>query len=359
MELHGLTTLKLARYRLHLRSLEDATLPLFLGSTLRGAFGHALKKSVCLMSHRNCAQCLVADQCIYPYLFETPTPPEVLPLRGQQQAPHPFILSPPILHQVDEDLCNAHKSSGPDASQDNMASLNFVEAYIPLARHRHLAAGDEIIFDLMLIGRAIDYLPYVVFTVSEMAHTGLGVKRARFELSSVEALTLAEPTEIIYTKESGRIAQHSSVASLTEMVTLRLRELPRRDALDLKFLSPTRIRIDGEPQARLDFYLLIRNLLRRVSLLNAVHGDTIFAPDYTSLLTKAAQITTQAQGFRWWDWDRYSNRQRTKIKMGGFIGPVRYAGESLEDFMPLVVAGELLGIGAGTSFGLGKYQIVA
>jgi hypothetical protein len=359
MELHGLTTLKLALYRLHLRSLEDVTLPLFLGSTLRGAFGHALKKSVCLMRHRNCAQCLVADQCIYPYLFETPAPPEVLQLRGQQQAPHPFILSPPILHQLDEDPRNSHTNSSPNATDDNTDSMDFIEAYIPSARHRHLVAGDEINFDLMLIGRAIDYLPYVVFTVSEMAHTGLGVKRARFELSSVEALTVAEPAETIYTKESGRIAQHTSVASLAEMISLRLRELPPRDALELKFLSPTRIRIDGEPQARLDFYLLARNLLRRVSLLSAVHGDTTFAPDYASLLTKASQITTQAQGLRWWDWERYSNRQRMKIKMGGFVGPVRYAGESLEDFMPLVAAGELLGIGAGTSFGLGKYQIVA
>jgi hypothetical protein len=359
MELHGLTTLKLARYRLHLRSLENATLPLFLGSTLRGAFGHALKKSVCPMSHRNCARCLVADQCIYPYLFETPAPPEALHLRGQQQAPHPFILSPPILHQLDEVSSNGHTNGDPDTAQDNTASLDFVKAYIPPARHRRLAAGDEIIFDLMLIGRAIDYLPYVVFTVSEMAHTGLGVKRAHFELSSVEALAVAEPPEIIYTKESGRIAQHTSVASLAEMVSLRLSELPQRDALDLKFLSPTRIRIDGEPQVRLDFYLLVRNLLRRVSLLNAVHGDMTFVPDYASLLTKASQIITQADGFRWWDWDRYSNRQRTKIKMGGFVGPVRYAGESMEDFMPLVAAGELLGIGAGTSFGLGKYRIVA
>ena len=88
--------LELSRYELKLRACQSASLPAFLGSTLRGAFGHALKEAVCVMNHRDCAKCLVADRCIYPYLFETPVPDDVPQLRGQQQAPHPFILTPPI-----------------------------------------------------------------------------------------------------------------------------------------------------------------------------------------------------------------------------------------------------------------------
>src|SRR5215217_4042481 len=89
--------LDLSRYELTLRASQAVSLPAFLGSTLRGAFGHALKEAVCVMSHRQCERCLVADRCIYPYLFETPVPPDVPQLRGQAQAPHPFILTPPML----------------------------------------------------------------------------------------------------------------------------------------------------------------------------------------------------------------------------------------------------------------------
>lgn len=58
--------LDLSRYELKLRACEPVSLPAFLGSTLRGAFGHALKEAVCVMNHRDCAKCLVADRCIYP-----------------------------------------------------------------------------------------------------------------------------------------------------------------------------------------------------------------------------------------------------------------------------------------------------
>src|SRR5262245_21107012 len=49
------------------------------------------------MDHRQCERCLLSDRCLYPYLFETPVPPDIPQLRGQKQAPHPFILTPPML----------------------------------------------------------------------------------------------------------------------------------------------------------------------------------------------------------------------------------------------------------------------
>src|SRR5262249_47261833 len=91
LKVEDFAALDMCRYRLRLRALEDASLPAFLGSTLRGAFGHALKRAVCVMRKRDCEQCLVGDRCLYPYLFETPPGASHL-LRGQIRAPHPFIL---------------------------------------------------------------------------------------------------------------------------------------------------------------------------------------------------------------------------------------------------------------------------
>lgn len=90
-------SLALSRYELRLTAQRATSLPPFLGSTLRGAFGHALKEVVYVMDHRDCGRCLVADRYLYPYLFEMPIPADVPQLRGQQKAPHPFILAPPNL----------------------------------------------------------------------------------------------------------------------------------------------------------------------------------------------------------------------------------------------------------------------
>jgi CRISPR/Cas system endoribonuclease Cas6 (RAMP superfamily) len=45
------------------------------------------------------------------------------------------------------------------------------------------------------------------------------------------------------------------------------------------------------------------------------------------------------------------------MKLGGVVGEITYEGD-ITAFMPYLKAGEILHIGKGTSFGLGKYQII-
>lgn len=339
MQSDDFSSLYVSRYELRLLARRDADLPAFLGSTLRGAFGHALKEAVCVMSHRDCARCMLADRCVYPYLFETPVPPDVPQLRGQQQAPHPFILMSPVL--------------------------------LPSDRRQQVAAGQELTFGLLLMGRAIDYLPYVVYAVSEMARRGLGVNRARFELASVAAIDERDARTTIYSGESERLAVSGSMTTkLSDLVRTRLEGILERKqaqaeaaattgSLKLRFMTPTRIRVEGDLQTSMSFELLARNLLRRVSLLAAVHGREKMSLDYRGLIADAAGVETRSVRLEWDDWERYSNRQQAKMKLGGFVGEVEYTGEAIEGYLPLLVAGEILHVGAATSFGLGKYEIVA
>jgi CRISPR/Cas system endoribonuclease Cas6 (RAMP superfamily) len=55
-------------------------------------------------------------------------------------------------------------------------------------------------------------------------------------------------------------------------------------------------------------------------------------------------------------WQRSTSK---KMKLGGFVGEVGFEGEGLPEFLPLVPAGEILHVGTGTSFGLGRYRIMA
>jgi hypothetical protein len=314
------SSLALSRHRFHLRALAPTPLPPFLGSTLRGAFGHALKEAVCVMEHRDCARCLVAERCIYAYLFETPVPLGLPLLRGQRQAPHPFVLIAPACDRPNQ--------------------------------------SEEVLFDLLLLGRAVECRPYVVFAAGEMARRGLGVARARFELAEVLALDERGSERLIYSAGARRLAADGPAKSLCDFVRARLEQLPEARTLKLRFLTPARIRVEGDLQAGLGFELLARNLPRRVSLLAAVHGCAPLELDFRALIALAGRVEARASALRWQDWERYSNRQQTKMKLGGLVGEIEYAGEAIREFLPLVVAGELLHVGAGTSFGLGRYEIL-
>lgn len=350
----------LSRYELTLRASESVSLPAFLGSTLRGAFGHALKEAICVMNHRDCIKCMVADRCIYPYLFETPVPPDVPQLRGQAQAPHPFILTPPMLKRPER----AERVSAHNLSDGRRVRLVHSPATDSPHGRRHISRGGGLVFGLLLMGRAVEYSTDVVHAVSDMARCGLGVERARFELTEVATIDEGGHRKPIYSGESQHIiVPNSAIMRLSDLVSQRLDQLATTsefsaDRLRLKFLTPARIRVEGDLQVGMSFELLVRNLLRRVSMLAAVHGRARLELDYRGLIDRAGKVETHSSALRWSDWERYSNRQHTKMSLGGFTGEVAYAGKAIEEFLPLIAAGEILHVGAGTSFGLGKYGIV-
>ena len=45
------------------------------------------------------------------------------------------------------------------------------------------------------------------------------------------------------------------------------------------------------------------------------------------------------------------------MKLGGFVGSITFEG-NMREFMPYLLAGEILHVGKGTGFGLGKYKII-
>ena len=98
----------------------------FAGATLRGGFGHAVKRPVCLWQPGECPRCLLRYRCVSPYVFETTPPPGGEKLRGISQIPRPYI----------------------------------IEANAGVAQT--VAAGERCDFALVLIGRAIDDFPYFI-----------------------------------------------------------------------------------------------------------------------------------------------------------------------------------------------------
>jgi CRISPR-associated endoribonuclease Cas6 len=293
---------------------EPLILPSYKGSTFRGGFGYAFRRIVCAVKAKDCADCLLKEKCVYSYVFETPPPSDTKIMRKYKAAPHPFVIEPP-----------------PE-------------------KRRGYKPGDEINFGLILIGRALDYLPYFIYTFDELGKTGIGKGKAKYHLQDVSC-----NGNSIYDSERKTLKTfETSYLSLTEILPL-----PRGDkeGLSLSFLTPTRILYNGILTLDLEFHIFIRNLLRRLSLLYYFHcnGDTS-EWDFKGIIEKAKEVKVREKSLRWYDWERYSGRQETRIKMGGFVGEITFEGD-IEPFMPLIKAGEVLHVGKGTGFGLGQFKI--
>lgn len=123
------------------------------------------------------------------------------------------------------------------------------------------------------------------------------------------------------------------------------------------FITPLRMKYNRDLVVKPEFHIIIRNLLRRLSLLGYFHCDGQRPQwNHVDIINHAEKITIESSALKWFDWERYSSRQDTRMKLGGLIGKITYYG-NIEPFMPFIQAGEILHIGKNTSFGLGKYLI--
>jgi hypothetical protein len=89
----GASSLVLTRYRVTVEALERLQLPAYLGSTLRGAFGHAFRTLCC--PGRPGEPCPAPASCPYHLVFETAPPPDATALRTHEEIARPFVLAAP------------------------------------------------------------------------------------------------------------------------------------------------------------------------------------------------------------------------------------------------------------------------
>jgi hypothetical protein len=301
-----------------MRAEEPARLPPYKGSTIRGAFGHAFRRVAC--PFRACPPCLLPKTCPYSYVFETPPRDETGLFARSSAVPHPFVLD------------------------------------LPVDGRTEYRAGESMTFGLVLVGKAIDFIPYFVVALREMGRAGLGRGRARWRLDRVEDAD-REGKRLLYDGTSG---DERLVCSATVHRGLDGRASALRDGgrVTLRFETPTRLRFEGRLNDRPEFHVLVRNLLRRVSALALYHCEFTLDLDYREIIRRAEAVATTAADLRWMDWERYSARQSAHMTLGGFRGSMTFEGE-LTPFLPFLRLGEIVHVGKGTAFGLGKYIITS
>lgn len=305
---------KIAHFTLHLRAAAVISLPPYKGSAFRGAFGHALKKAVCIRRDGTCGACLVKNSCVYFYVFETPVMPGAKVMRNYPYSPHPFVLRPPQEARTE------------------------------------WAEGDPFSCELLLVGRAVDYLPYFILTFERMGERGVGRGRGRFTL---ERITNGDEDAAVYSGETKTLGSGFHVVTGSELAAPE----DTANKITLTFLTPARLRYEGALTGEIEFHVLIRALLRRLSLLAYFHcGADPSTVDARGLIEKAKTVRTVQGDLAWRDWERYSTRQDARMKLGGLVGSVTYEGD-LGPFLPYLRLGELVHVGKGTSFGLGRYNI--
>lgn len=304
--------LPVARYRLEFEVTSPLSLPAYAGSTLRGAWGMALRTSACLTRAPVCDGCALLYTCPYAALFETRPPRERVPtLQDFSQVPRPYVIEPPVLGE---------------------------RLYVP---------GERLAFHIVLAGRALEQLRLIIEAHVRAFRRGVGKGNGTAELRRV--VHEGPPERVVLERAGGTIAPHAPT----------LPPVPELGpAVVLRFHSPLRLQTNGRPTPveELTARRLLMALVRRVALLAEFHGSGPLTLDFAALARQAETIASDT-ALRWHDWARWSNRQRRSMALGGYLGDWRLTGD-LAPFAPFLHLGQWLHVGKEATFGLGGYQLL-
>lgn len=289
-------------------------LPPFLGATLRGAFGYALKALVCQVAHGQCHRCLLRAACPYAGVFEGLGASDRQIMRRYPQVPQPFVLLLPGPGEEDPD-------------------------------------GRELRWGLRLFGSARRYWPYAVYALQTACDRGLGRQRRRVQLHTVcDAATGSTVWSDSGADDGGAtepMAQAIDAASLTAEpeapVTLRW-----------CFHTPLRIRRDGQLNPRaLSGLDLLQAARRRYTTMLHCYGEGEARDVDDGRWLERDEFEAVARRVRPWGFDRWSGRQQRRMRLDGLCGELTIRAPWARA-AAAIAAAPVLHLGKATSFGFGR-----
>ena len=245
------TGFSLQRFRFHLEPKAPLRMPTYnKGNVIRGGFGSTFRRIVC---HANCREpesCELRGVCPYTAVFQPFVPEGSEKISRNRDIPRPFVIKPP---------------------------LETKEMYLP---------GDRLSFDVVLVGRIKDYLPYFIVTFKELSQAGLGRGRVPVELVAVDHVNSDGAEVPVYTKETNLVRPPGSAISWPGLCAAYganngSMNSPQDGSVNpseasganvtrvtLRFLTPTMLKADGVQARRPAFGPIAKRLRDRINALS-------------------------------------------------------------------------------------------
>jgi hypothetical protein len=239
----------------------------------------------------------------------------------------------------------------------------------PQSQKARFGEGERFEFDLVLIGRALDFLPYFVLAFRELAAEGIGLNRAKCKLERVEAIELSGDAEkingcaskVIYNADD-QLFHSNGNGTLASWIDSRIQTFsfvngngtaPR---INMQFLTPTFLKAEGDVIRKPEFHHVFKRLRDRINALSTFFGTGPLNVDFKGLGERAEKIRTASSRFEWIERARTSSKTGQRHELSGFAGEATYEGD-LAEFLPWLALGELVHVGKHTAWGNGWYHI--
>ena len=322
----------LNHFRFHLEPQAPLRMPAYnKGNVIRGGFGSVFRRIVCHASCRDPGTCELRNVCPYTAVFQPFVPDGSEKISKNRDIPRPFVIKPP---------------------------LETKETYLP---------GERLSFDMVLVGKVKDYLPYFIVTFKELSQAGLGRNRAPVDLVGVDHVGRHGNIEPVYTKDDNLVRPPADAISWRDLCVAHGSNngstsapgviVARVTRVTLRFLTPTLLKAGGIISGRPSFGPLAKRLRDRINALSYFYCGAGLDIEFKEFGAQAEKIRVVSDSTGWVESSRYSRRREVSHDLSGFVGAVTFEGD-LATFLPYLMLGEYLHVGKNAVFGNGWYEIV-
>jgi hypothetical protein len=329
-----LNNLSFSQFKAYFRVEDPITLPQYTGTVLHDALGCAFWK-VRYGMKETCPECSIRSACRYQnlraYFFKSPSD-------------HPFI------KPVHDELYR------------RMQRDEYPQPFVfdPITGG-HYEAGQFLAFSFALIGKAIECFPFMACALSLVSGHDLGLGNRRITLEAIGDGFPADDASktLIYDAATGQIHGPCQVIDfdcVRQWVLENTSPNETASGICIRFWTPFRYKSNGKLGVPLTFEILMRNLLRRFTLLS-VHSPLTSDMDHQHLLALAKDVKKESSSLKWDQLRRHSFTQKESMNLDGYLGDITFSGD-LDIFLPYLRMGELLNVGKAASFGHGKYTFL-
>lgn len=308
------------------RAQQEASLPPYLGATLRGSLGRSLRNAVCVTEAPTCDGCHLIARCPYGSTWEAQAEHVGdLGALGRGEWPRPYVIG------------------------------------VWRAPER-LRAGNTIRFRLVLMGRARDFLPHYLVALRTALGHGLGARRVPFVIERAVTTGLTggpypDARGLVLVSDNELIPWAALPDTSLWNLVHRREDLAGR-VHDIELATPLALQVRKQFASVFELDALVARLCERVDRLQLAWGAG-FEPllDFSALQEQARRARIVRMDTRLVAFERQSDRSG-RVPMKGIVGRVRVA-----DLSPAVVsllsAAEWIHVGKQSTFGFGRLSICA
>lgn len=271
------------------------------GAIWRSVLGMQLLRHHCPSHSSRGCQCPIERPCLYARLFLNPIPPDSQVMRQYTNAPQPYTLSTCAGQRID----------------DNLWQTTLL---------------------VSLFGQACEAQTEVIIALIRGAKAGIGPNREPLHLANQAVL------------------KHKNSSSHC----LDIEVLATSGKVEIQLLSPLKIKQQGRYCQAKDFTprTFFAALQRRACMLSYFHQGLQVETGFQTRVQAAEALQWQRKKLHWQNSERFSQRQKQKIPLGGLVGRCLLDNSGLNDELRyLLNFGQHIGVGQHAVLGQGRYRL--